>query len=391
MVKIAFAALLFLSNPAAAVGSPGLHRRAGDDCVCQQSWEYEGETFQGCAAAIPDDGKWCYVTDPSCDGATTSTVDPSIAWWYCDGFVNPMPSVLQVGKVQMINRDDCNQAYNNGQSTQIGASSVCAASPGVDSCQGDSGGPLVLDDVQVGVVSWGYGCADADYPGVYADVGYFQDWLAETVSSGITFKSAAEPAIGKIINGEDAVRGAYPWMASFSDVGCGASLIAPGWVLSAAHCFADSVRELGELDTRTNFGDVYVGLHEYDSNSGNSQTWEKRTIAGVLVHKNYGDNAAGGLDNDMALIKLASDITTIDPVALRASGFAADEAFDSGDVADAIGWGSLDAVDGGRRKQRQRRSDPNRARKLRSLHKKQRRSDPNRTRKLRSLHKKLHA
>lgn len=39
-----------------------------------------------------------------------------------------------------------------------------------DACQGDSGGPLVLNGKLLGTVSWGKGCADAGYPGVYAEV-----------------------------------------------------------------------------------------------------------------------------------------------------------------------------------------------------------------------------
>ncbi len=39
---------------------------------------------------------------------------------------------------------------------------------GSDSCQGDSGGPLVLkgSNTQVGIVSWGSGCAKPYFYGI---------------------------------------------------------------------------------------------------------------------------------------------------------------------------------------------------------------------------------
>lgn len=58
---------------------------------------------------------------------------------------------------------------------------ICAGEKGKDSCQGDSGGPMVDSaGKQVGVVSWGIGCALAGYPGVYARVSTYADWISST-------------------------------------------------------------------------------------------------------------------------------------------------------------------------------------------------------------------
>jgi len=75
---------------------------------------------------------------------------------------------------------------------------MCAFGDGVrDSCSGDSGGPLFYgvednrgfrgdndgdgDVLQVGIVSWGVGCADDKIPGVYARVSHYYDWIRTRV------------------------------------------------------------------------------------------------------------------------------------------------------------------------------------------------------------------
>ena len=63
---------------------------------------------------------------------------------------------------------------------------ICAGYQGVggkDACQGDSGGPLIGNSngnpVLVGVVSWGKGCGEKQYPGVYTRVTPILDWIQE--------------------------------------------------------------------------------------------------------------------------------------------------------------------------------------------------------------------
>lgn len=91
------------------------------------------------------------------------------------------PDKLQEVSVPYVTNEVCNKAsaYNG----QIQDTEICGGytEGGKDSCQGDSGGPLVVNDgnrlVQVGVVSWGEGCAEAEKYGVYANVASLRTWI----------------------------------------------------------------------------------------------------------------------------------------------------------------------------------------------------------------------
>lgn len=87
--------------------------------------------------------------------------------------------VLKGATVRNVNLRECQKKYRGkGQITRY---MICAASPGKDACQGDSGGPLVNRNTQYGVVSFGFGCARADYPGVYTNVRREYTWIRKVI------------------------------------------------------------------------------------------------------------------------------------------------------------------------------------------------------------------
>ncbi|MFG2005325.1 serine protease [Spirillospora sp. NPDC048911] len=74
---------------------------------------------------------------------------------------------LRAVKIPLPGDAACRRAYGGSYDA---ADMMCAGSEKADTCQFDSGGPLLVRGRLVGVVSWGYGCGKAGYPGVFARV-----------------------------------------------------------------------------------------------------------------------------------------------------------------------------------------------------------------------------
>ena len=124
---------------------------------------------------------------------------------------NSQPDILHQVELSLLTNTQCKdklaQGYSNLQNTTVSPEQVgitdtmlCAefSGGGKGSCQGDSGGPLVVNTnegwQQVGIVSYGIGCADAAFPDVYARVGEFTEWI-HSITEGIAIEPNYDFAI----------------------------------------------------------------------------------------------------------------------------------------------------------------------------------------------------
>ncbi|XP_044251472.2 serine protease 7-like, partial [Drosophila takahashii] len=106
-----------------------------------------------------------------------------VAGWGRTSTSESSPTKQKV-KVKYVDANKCRRKYEQKniflQSTQL-----CAGQYQKDSCKGDSGGPLMQFRggvwVLEGIVSFGKGCGQWKWPGVYTDVAAYNTWIRENI------------------------------------------------------------------------------------------------------------------------------------------------------------------------------------------------------------------
>lgn len=158
--------------------------------------------------------------------ATTGGQPAEVAGWGCTsqaaGTCNPggYPNDLMEADVSFVSDATCLSGGSYGAAFYP-ATMICAGGPAgtPDTCYGDSGGPLIAfasggTRVLAGVTSWGYECAQAPYPGVYARVLSARSWILATIAGNLRLE------VAKSGNGSGSVT------SSPSGISCGSTCFA---------------------------------------------------------------------------------------------------------------------------------------------------------------------
>ncbi|HEX4759666.1 MAG TPA: serine protease [Thermoleophilaceae bacterium] len=118
------------------------------------------------------------LVDPAHHELWSPGTSTRIIGWGATSDGGPTSTTLLQANVPIVSDQTCANDYaqpRSGSEQFDSQTMVCAGDGTHDTCQGDSGGPLMVSEdsrlVLAGVTSWGEGCAEASFPGVYARVG----------------------------------------------------------------------------------------------------------------------------------------------------------------------------------------------------------------------------
>uniref|UniRef100_A0A3P9QDV9 trypsin n=1 Tax=Poecilia reticulata TaxID=8081 RepID=A0A3P9QDV9_POERE len=108
-----------------------------------------------------------------------------------------------------------------------------------------------------------------------------------------TCGEGSERRTNKIVGGSFVPIESQPWIAAIFQKTflCGGSLIAPGWVLTAAHCFLDGLQRLK----------VYLGKSDIKSTDPDRE--QPFSVEKLIIHQKYNPS---NFDNDIALLKISN-------------------------------------------------------------------------------------
>ena len=144
------------------------------------SWTMENDiALIRLAQALPESAPTLSLNDDS--QVPVPGTDAVVAGWGTLSSGGGSPDRLHKVTVPIVSLEKANDPKAYGGSILPNMLAAGFTEGGKDSCQGDSGGPLVIDIngqmIQVGVVSWGKGCADPYAYGIYTRVSSYTDWI----------------------------------------------------------------------------------------------------------------------------------------------------------------------------------------------------------------------